>query len=1028
MSGIEILGIAAAVLQIAELGGKLSVKLFTFSRKVENAHSSISSISKDIAATGAILQQLSSVLKKDEDLRLCSQEAIETARSLVSDCRKIFTDLDEALGTGSLSNKYIASLRDRLRYPFLEPHIDLLQANLERLKSSLVVILNVLIFAEQLRSREAFPILQEQRTLLQILVEDRNNTLKSYQQKQKLIDQKPLPTKLPDASDPISPSTNLNVISTGVHTPSRDSVLGCDQQIESHGKLVESLVEEINDRKHKINHGVRYRLNHSVLETHWDEWSPLRRLYGDTRIMQCMRNGSELARFWLYEIEKAALTDLHGRSRGRPPLYTPNDEQYSVNPEDPVRHAVTSVRDDADALPQGMADAKKQRTDRDQYLQGRNKMPDSGDSVEQKTATRSTIDFDKSFISGGRETKTSNYDRITSRSDNNNNAALRWKEKDATSGMQLDFATDQPGEDESDDGLFALPVATRSSSGQPINTMPVEKPKLSLQTPHSHARPVTFDISHRDTTKQFSEAQSLEYSLSTDHGGSLFDRTAWAYRPRARTIAKTLEKWCSFECLEGPSGVVKDVSIRQTPDTPSHPIPDDSKSRLETRETFNTSAQQKERIQSTTNFKSVIEAARDYNSKTETADESPHERYCGPSIGKGRHSSVRIHLNLASGRIYVVKQFTSSVKKAFLLDEEQNGSRLAEIEKSLRELTSLRHPNIVQYLRCKYLCHPVEVDLEYVSGGSIGSCLRGHGKMNESLVKSLVAQVARGLSYLHDERVIAGNLRADHVLLTFDGQCKISDWGITKPLSDLLGINAEDNATDSVFWLAPEVVSSKGDKSFKSDIWSLGCLTLEMFAGNRPWVKEEAIGAIYKLGSLKEGPPVPDDVLMTVSPEALAFIYDCLTIDIEDRPTANLLLQSSPFCVNDASFNWYETDLYRAVRVHDPKYQPGLDDTTESSEATYVVAASINAHTDDSPELFPGLSFASAARGYTNSSPARVDREVKPGRTSEHDQPLVDVRRPAEDIEEDVDKLLMQWTTLSEIDLLNAQELYFTKD
>jgi hypothetical protein len=54
MFGIDILGIAASVIQIADLGGKLSVKLFTFSRKIKNAHKSIDSISQDISATGAI--------------------------------------------------------------------------------------------------------------------------------------------------------------------------------------------------------------------------------------------------------------------------------------------------------------------------------------------------------------------------------------------------------------------------------------------------------------------------------------------------------------------------------------------------------------------------------------------------------------------------------------------------------------------------------------------------------------------------------------------------------------------------------------------------------------------------------------------------------------------------------------------------------------------------------------------------------------------------------------------------------------
>lgn len=151
MSGIEILGVAASVLQIAELGGKLSVKLFTFSRKIKNADKCISSISKDIAATGAVLQQLANELRKDERLRLCSDQAVATTRILVDDCKKIFSELNEALDSRPSGNNCISGWMEKLKFPFLEPHVELLRSNLERLKSSLVVMLNVLIFAEQLR-------------------------------------------------------------------------------------------------------------------------------------------------------------------------------------------------------------------------------------------------------------------------------------------------------------------------------------------------------------------------------------------------------------------------------------------------------------------------------------------------------------------------------------------------------------------------------------------------------------------------------------------------------------------------------------------------------------------------------------------------------------------------------------------------------------------------------------------------------------------------------------------------------------
>jgi mitogen-activated protein kinase kinase kinase len=50
--------------------------------------------------------------------------------------------------------------------------------------------------------------------------------------------------------------------------------------------------------------------------------------------------------------------------------------------------------------------------------------------------------------------------------------------------------------------------------------------------------------------------------------------------------------------------------------------------------------------------------------------------------------------------------------------------------------------------------------------------------------------------------------------------------------------------------MAPEVLQSKKEGySAKIDIWSLGCVVLEMFAGKRPWSTEEAIGAMFKVSS-----------------------------------------------------------------------------------------------------------------------------------------------------------------------------------
>ena len=71
------------------------------------------------------------------------------------------------------------------------------------------------------------------------------------------------------------------------------------------------------------------------------------------------------------------------------------------------------------------------------------------------------------------------------------------------------------------------------------------------------------------------------------------------------------------------------------------------------------------------------------------------------------------------------------------------------------------------------------------------------------------------------------------------GLCKISDFGISKRSNDIYANNANMSMQGTIFWMAPEVIDSMVEGySAKIDIWSLGCVVLEMFAGKRPWSNE----------------------------------------------------------------------------------------------------------------------------------------------------------------------------------------------
>lgn len=58
----------------------------------------------------------------------------------------------------------------------------------------------------------------------------------------------------------------------------------------------------------------------------------------------------------------------------------------------------------------------------------------------------------------------------------------------------------------------------------------------------------------------------------------------------------------------------------------------------------------------------------------------------------------------------------------------------------------------------------------------------------------------------------------------------------------------------SVFWMAPEVVKQTSYTA-KADIWSLGCLIVEMFTGQHPWMELTQMQAIFKIGSSKDARP-----------------------------------------------------------------------------------------------------------------------------------------------------------------------------
>ncbi|KAI8926877.1 kinase-like domain-containing protein [Entophlyctis helioformis] len=215
-------------------------------------------------------------------------------------------------------------------------------------------------------------------------------------------------------------------------------------------------------------------------------------------------------------------------------------------------------------------------------------------------------------------------------------------------------------------------------------------------------------------------------------------------------------------------------------------------------------------------------------------------------------------------------------------------SPIVAIQRELDLLQGLRHPHIVEYLGFEQNTEFTTMFLEYVAGGSIWSVLSKTGPFPDEVAWPLALQTLDGLDYLHSQGIIHRDIKAMNILMDIlQGRLKISDFGVSKKLGGNAYRRTSDASTQGTArWMAPENVRSQGGYSAKIDIWSFGCVMIEMKSANMPWPALQAELQVYSQLIKNKAPPVPDDL----SADMFAFVHRCFIIDPEERPTARDLL------------------------------------------------------------------------------------------------------------------------------------------
>lgn len=195
----------------------------------------------------------------------------------------------------------------------------------------------------------------------------------------------------------------------------------------------------------------------------------------------------------------------------------------------------------------------------------------------------------------------------------------------------------------------------------------------------------------------------------------------------------------------------------------------------------------------------------------------------------------------SSSRTFLVQNvynnlfFTLTEIDLNVLTEEQFSDLLLK----LKILKTLNHPNVIELIEARFIDNGLlELVMEYGSNGNLYEYLRSQprSEVDESQIQKWVLQLSLALKFIHDHKIVHGNLRLSNILLDSDNNVKIS--GFYMLVSNLERLNQGEFFDIDASKLAPEFRDKK-ESTFKTDMWQFGIIIYNISVGRSEFTEKE---------------------------------------------------------------------------------------------------------------------------------------------------------------------------------------------
>ena len=159
-----------------------------------------------------------------------------------------------------------------------------------------------------------------------------------------------------------------------------------------------------------------------------------------------------------------------------------------------------------------------------------------------------------------------------------------------------------------------------------------------------------------------------------------------------------------------------------------------------------------------------------------------------------------------------------------------------KLKKETQQGLQLTHPNLVRVFDLVCANNQAAISMEYVSGGTLLDHIRKRASLalDVNEIRKMISEICAAIEYAHSCDVIHRDLKPSNILLTADGVCKVSDFGLSASLGEIALKSDAGSACGTLPYMSPQQLSGLRPTP-QDDIYAIGVVLFEMCACSPPF-------------------------------------------------------------------------------------------------------------------------------------------------------------------------------------------------